>query len=131
MVGKSYCVETTDEQAPAPAPTPVSSSASSARSSAVPTLSMLTTSPKPVVTSSASKSTPPSTTTTSAGNGVETPQPTQPGMVSNCATFHYIGPNTVCSQVLSYRQISVADLYKWKPSVNADCSGLQKLVYVY
>jgi intracellular sulfur oxidation DsrE/DsrF family protein len=70
------------------------------------------------------------TTTTSAGNGVQTPQPTQPSMVTNCAKFHYIGPNTVCQQVLDYQKISLADLYRWNPSVNADCTGLQKLVNV-
>ncbi|KAH8629882.1 carbohydrate-binding module family 50 protein [Alternaria alternata] len=131
MVGRSYCVEVTDEPAPAPAPTSTSSSSSSVQSSSVPTPSTFSTSSKSVVTSSASRSTPPpTTTTTSAGNGVETPQPTQPGMVSNCAKFHYIGPNTVCSQVLSYQKISMADLYKWNPSVKADCTGLQKLVNV-
>ncbi|KAG9195645.1 hypothetical protein G6011_00766 [Alternaria panax] len=123
VVGKSYCVETTDEPA-APAPAPASSSASSVRSSAVPTPSTFTTSPKPVVTSSASKSTPPSTTTP-----MPTPTATK-GMVSNCAAFHYIGPNTVCSQVFSYQKISIEDLYRWNPSVNADCTGLQKLVNV-
>ncbi|XP_014561981.1 carbohydrate-binding module family 50 protein [Bipolaris victoriae FI3] len=132
VVGKSYCIETADEPvASDPAPAPASSSTSSVRSSAVPTPSTFTTSSVPVVTSSASRSTPPSTTTTtSAGNGVETPQPTQPGMVSNCNKFHYIDQNTVCSQVLSYQKISVADLFRWNPSVNADCTGLQKLVNV-
>lgn len=72
----------------------------------------------------------PTPTATKGNNGVETPLPTQPGMVSNCAAFHYIGPNTVCSQVLSYQKISMEDLYRWNPSVNADCTGLQKLVNV-
>ncbi|KAH6625097.1 LysM domain-containing protein [Boeremia exigua] len=102
-VGKSYCIETTDEPA---ASAPASASSSAALTSA-------------------------SSLRSSVGNnGIETPLPTQPGMVSNCAGFHYIGPNTVCSQVLSYQKISVGDLYRWNPSVNADCTGLQKMVNV-
>jgi hypothetical protein len=30
------------------------------------------------------------TPTTTAGNGIQTPQPTQPGMVTNCKKFHYV-----------------------------------------
>jgi hypothetical protein len=47
-------------------------------------------------------------------------------MVGNCNKFHFIGGNTVCGQVLSYQKISIEDLYRWNPSVNADCTGLQK-----
>lgn len=64
------------------------------------------------------------TTTTSAGNGVTTPTPTQPGMVGNCAKFHWVAQGTTCSQILSYNKISLADFATWNPSVKADCSGL-------
>jgi hypothetical protein len=63
------------------------------------------------------------TTTTSAGNGVATPQPTQPGMVTNCNKFHYVGSGVVCSQITSYNKISLADFVKWNPSVGSDCKG--------
>lgn len=42
------------------------------------------------------------TPTTSAGNGVQTPQPTQPGMVTNCKKFHYVAEDVGCSQIISY-----------------------------
>lgn len=68
--------------------------------------------------------------TTSAGNGVQTPQPTQPGMVTNCAKFHWVAPGVVCSQITSYQKISLADFVKWNPSVGSDCTGMQANVNV-
>jgi hypothetical protein len=70
------------------------------------------------------------TPTTSAGNGVQTPQPTQPGMVTNCARFHFIAPGVVCSQVTSFQKISLADFVKWNPTVRDDCTGMQANVNV-
>jgi hypothetical protein len=70
------------------------------------------------------------TPTTSAGNGVSTPQPTQPGMVTNCAKFHWIAPGVVCSQVTSFQKISLADFVKWNPTVKDDCTGMQANVNV-
>ncbi|KAL0940482.1 LysM domain-containing protein [Colletotrichum truncatum] len=64
------------------------------------------------------------TTTTAAGNGVQTPQPTQPGMVTNCNKFHWIAQGVSCSQVISYQKISLADFVKWNPTVGNDCSGM-------
>ncbi|CAN9202327.1 unnamed protein product [Alternaria alternata] len=45
------------------------------------------------------------TPTTSAGNGIQTPQPTQPGMVTNCKKSHYAETGVVCSQTTSYNHI--------------------------
>ncbi|KAM0339002.1 hypothetical protein ACHAPU_011103 [Fusarium lateritium] len=64
------------------------------------------------------------TTTTTAGNGVQTPQPTQPGMVSNCNKFHWIAKNVNCDQVISYQKITRADFVKWNPTVLDDCRGM-------
>lgn len=69
-------------------------------------------------------------TPTTPSNGVETPQPTQPGMVSNCNKFHWISPGDRCAQITSYEQISLADLFNWNPSVKSDCTGMQASVYV-
>ncbi|KAI8943233.1 hypothetical protein NX059_001255 [Plenodomus lindquistii] len=88
-------------------------------SSTVPTTS---TKPSAVITTT--------TSTTTAGNGVATPQPTQPNMVSNCAKFHWIAQGVSCSQITSYNKISLANFYAWNPSVNADCSGMWAEVYV-
>lgn len=70
------------------------------------------------------------TSTTAAGNGVVTPQPSQPGIVSNCATFHWIAAGVTCSQVLSYEKISLADFVKWNPIVGSDCTGIKADVNV-
>lgn len=70
------------------------------------------------------------TTTTTPGNGVATPQPTQPGMVTNCAKFHWVAPGVVCSQITSYQGISLADFVKWNPTVGSDCSSMQANVNV-
>lgn len=117
-VGKSYCVEALGEPAPAPSPSPISSSRS--------TLITSTTS-KPVVvpiSSTPTSTIPPTTTSTSVGNGVSTPMPTQPGMVGNCAKFHWIAKGVSCSQVISFQKITLADFVKWNPTVNDDCSGM-------
>lgn len=65
------------------------------------------------------------TTTTAAGNGVVTPQPTQPGMVSNCAKFHWIAAGVTCSQVISFQKITLADFVKWNPTIRSDCTGMK------
>ncbi|KAF2819907.1 hypothetical protein CC86DRAFT_398182 [Ophiobolus disseminans] len=117
VVGKSYCVEAVGE--PAPGPAPSSSPISSARpSSSAAASSTLLTSATP------SRTLPPTVTSTSVGNGVATPQPTQPGMVGNCAKFHWIAKGVNCDQVTSYQKITREDFVKWNPTVNADCSGM-------
>jgi hypothetical protein len=50
--------------------------------------------------------------------------PAQPGKVGNCAKFHWIAMGVVCSQVISYLKITLADLVKWNPTVKDDCSGM-------
>ncbi|ETS76430.1 hypothetical protein PFICI_11817 [Pestalotiopsis fici W106-1] len=70
------------------------------------------------------------TTTTTPGNGVTTPTPTQPGMVSNCQKFYFVSPGTSCSAVLAANSITLADLYAYNSGVGADCSGMWASVYV-
>jgi hypothetical protein len=81
-------------------------------------------------TASPTKAPTTTTTTTSAGNGIQTPQPTQPGMVTNCNKFHYIDAGVVCSQVISYQKITLQDFVKWNPTVGSDCTGMQAKVNV-
>ena len=71
-----------------------------------------------------------STKPTTTGNGVSTPLPTQPGMVTNCNKFHFINKGVVCTQVISYQRITRADFVAWKPTVKSDCSGMQAEVNV-
>ncbi|KAJ2981468.1 hypothetical protein NQ176_g2005 [Zarea fungicola] len=66
----------------------------------------------------------PDSTPTSPSNGIETPQPTQPGMVGNCNQFHHIFPGNTCDQITSYHHISQQDFAKWNPQVGAQCTGL-------
>ncbi|KAH4925438.1 hypothetical protein HBI24_196780 [Parastagonospora nodorum] len=72
----------------------------------------------------------PPTTTTTAGNGIQTPQPTQPGMVTICAKFHWVAPGVVCSQITGYQKISLEDFVKWNPTVGNDCKSMQANVNV-
>jgi hypothetical protein len=68
-------------------------------------------------------------TTTTAGNGIQTPQPTQPGMVTNCKKFHYADTGVVCSQITSYNKISLADFVKWNTGVGSDCKAMWAKTY--
>lgn len=115
QIGHSYCVEV------APQPSSISSSAPIATSAVQSTPMRSTAAPTPSTLSSRTSAKPSST---SAGNGVVTPQPTQPGMVSNCAKFHWIAKGVSCSQVISYQKITLADFVKWNPTVKDDCSGM-------
>ncbi|KAJ0159174.1 LysM domain-containing protein, partial [Colletotrichum tanaceti] len=78
----------------------------------------------PSTTTTTTTTTKPPVTTTAPGNGVTTPQPTQPGMVSNCNKFHWVAQGVTCSQILSYNGISLADFAKWNTGVGATCSGM-------
>lgn len=70
------------------------------------------------------------TSITSAGKGVQTLQPTQPAIVTNCAKFHWVAPGIMCSQITSYEKITLADLVKCNPTYGNDCSSLQADVNV-
>ncbi len=66
----------------------------------------------------------PTPTSTTPSNGVQTPQPTQPDMVKNCNSFHYIYKGNTCDQIASYHSITREQFARWNPRVGADCSGL-------
>ncbi|KAH8690433.1 hypothetical protein GQ44DRAFT_720227 [Phaeosphaeriaceae sp. PMI808] len=130
-VGKSYCVEVTGEPAPvsstfikSPTPTPTPTPTPAKSSSIIYSSSKPTVITSSTLFRSTSKSSSIASSTTSAGNGVQTPQPTQAGMVANCAKFYFVADGTSCSTVLSANGISIQDLYKWNPSVNSDCTGM-------
>jgi hypothetical protein len=99
-VGRSYCVEVTGE---------------------------------PIVTTSTAPTTPATTATpspTSSGNGIATPQPTQPSMVNNCDAFYFVPSDTNCDAIASSHSITPAQFLAWNPSVGNTCSGLWANVYV-
>ncbi|KAK6519718.1 hypothetical protein TWF506_000018 [Arthrobotrys conoides] len=68
--------------------------------------------------------------TTTAGNGINTPTPTQPGMVGNCNKFYFVQVNDGCSAVAPQAGIPTAKLYEWNPALNGDCTGLWADFYV-
>lgn len=70
-----------------------------------------------------------STTTTTTGNGISTPTPTQPGMVSNCNKFDFVNSGDSCSALASRNGISVANLILWN-NAGTDCTSLWALVYI-
>lgn len=70
------------------------------------------------------------TTTTSAGNGIQTSQPTQPGMVKNCKRFHYVAEGVLCSQITSFNKITLADFAKWNTGVGSDYRSMWAKTYV-
>lgn len=69
-------------------------------------------------------------TTTSAGNGITTPTPTQPGMVSDCEKFHYVSEGDTCGQIISYEKTNLASFTKWNTGVGSTCSNMWAKTHV-
>ncbi|RKK66494.1 hypothetical protein BFJ69_g15358 [Fusarium oxysporum] len=63
-------------------------------------------------------------TPTQPGNGVKTPSPIQPKMVSNCKKFHKVTSTTTCVSIQKYYKIAMAQLVKWNPTVGKGCDKL-------
>ncbi|KAF2108719.1 hypothetical protein BDV96DRAFT_556005 [Lophiotrema nucula] len=75
-------------------------------------------------------STPSTPTTTKPGNGISTPQPTQPNMVSNCDKFHFVVQDKDnCATIAAQYGISLAQFQAWNPSAGAQCGGLWANAY--
>ncbi|KAF3174018.1 hypothetical protein TWF225_005766 [Orbilia oligospora] len=71
---------------------------------------------------------PPVTTTT--GNGINTPIPTQPQMVSNCNKWYFVNSGDTCAVITSKTGATLAQLFAWNASIKSDCRGLWASVYV-
>ncbi|GKU22647.1 unnamed protein product [Fusarium langsethiae] len=63
-------------------------------------------------------------TPTKPSNGVRTPSPIQPGMVSNCKKFHPVASTTTCDSIKKYYKITMEQFVKWNPAVGSKCTGL-------
>ncbi|KAH7376631.1 hypothetical protein B0T11DRAFT_346723 [Plectosphaerella cucumerina] len=63
-------------------------------------------------------------TPTQPGNGVQTPQPTQQRMVTNCNKFDWVNDRETCDIVARRNGITVQQLQTWNPSVGSNCGGL-------
>ncbi|RYP08051.1 hypothetical protein DL766_010198 [Monosporascus sp. MC13-8B] len=68
-------------------------------------------------------------TPTDPGNGVETPQPIQSGMVGNCNTFHFVEKGQTCQVIAGLYSINVSQFTTWNPAVGKDCSSLWSDTY--
>lgn len=64
------------------------------------------------------------TTTTKPGNGITTPLPTQPGMVSNCNKFYLQKPGEYCSDMASKSGISLKQFTTWNTGVGDNCQSM-------
>lgn len=71
----------------------------------------------------------PPATSTMPSNGVQTPVPTQPGMVSNCNKFVFVKTDDSCASIASKAAISTSDFLKWNPQVGGQCKGLWANAY--
>ncbi|KAF5253349.1 hypothetical protein FANTH_1761 [Fusarium anthophilum] len=112
--GFSYCIQEKE------VPVPVSS-----------TTTKFTTAPPSSTTLVPSKTTPTKPSTTAVGgNGVETPNPIQPGMVSNCNKFYFVEQGDNCNAVSSKHGITLAQFTTWNPKLGTGCSGLWADVWV-
>lgn len=69
-------------------------------------------------------------TTPTPTNGVTTPLPTQPGMVSNCDRFYFVNTGDACQNIATANGITVADFVKWNPTVGDGCLGMWANAYV-
>jgi LysM repeat protein len=63
-------------------------------------------------------------TPTDPGNGIETPMPTQPGMVDNCDEFYMVVSGDTCDSITSRKGISKDQLTTWNTGIGSDCKGL-------
>ncbi|KAK3898880.1 hypothetical protein C8A05DRAFT_37524 [Staphylotrichum tortipilum] len=64
--------------------------------------------------------------TTTTGNGVATPAPIQPGMVTSCNKFYQVKSGDTCDAVAFWGGAPGTQWVKqWNPAVGADCRGLQ------
>ncbi|KAL6707905.1 hypothetical protein ACN47E_003579 [Coniothyrium glycines] len=123
-VGHSYCVEVSQEEPPPSNPT---------SSSATPSKTPVTSSTKAVITTPSPTPKPSSTaapTTTSApGNGISTPSPAQPTIVSNCDAFYFVKSGDTCDAIAAANGITAAQFAAWNPSAGTGCAGLWANAY--
>ena len=74
--------------------------------------------------------TPTTLTAAAAINAVATPSPIQPGMTSNCDSFHLVSSTDTCVTIASSAGITLANFYSWNPGVGSGCDTLWLGYYV-
>lgn len=63
-------------------------------------------------------------TPTSPGNGISTPSPAQPSMVSNCDAFYFVKAGDSCDSIASKHGITPAQFKDWNRGAGSSCTGL-------
>ncbi|UKZ79306.1 hypothetical protein TrVFT333_007056 [Trichoderma virens FT-333] len=64
------------------------------------------------------------TTTSSAGSGIATPSPFQPGMVTGCKKFYLVKSGETCAFIAENQGTTVDNIKKWNPQVGSSCTAL-------
>jgi hypothetical protein len=72
----------------------------------------------------------PTPSPTKPANGVQTPSPTQPGMVTNCKKFDYVKKDEYCDLIVRRNDISLASFVSWNSGVGSDCRIMWAETYV-
>lgn len=67
---------------------------------------------------------PPPTSTSSAGNGIATPTPFEPGMVGDCNKFYLVRSGDTCAGIASSQRVTVSQIENWNPQAGASCTDL-------
>ncbi|WQF90152.1 Putative LysM domain-containing protein [Colletotrichum destructivum] len=85
--------------------------------------------PEPTVEPTATSRPPAGSTTTSTptnpGNGVQTPEPWQPGMVDNCNRFYVVQAGDTCSTIASKTGVTISQLATWNTQIGGSaCTGI-------
>ncbi|PCD24494.1 hypothetical protein AU210_013613 [Fusarium oxysporum f. sp. radicis-cucumerinum] len=60
---------------------------------------------------------------TSPGNGIETPSPSQPGMVKNCDKFHKVTSGQTCAEIGVAYGVTAKRIQEWN-SLPSNCAGM-------
>ncbi|KAL8282909.1 hypothetical protein RB600_006079 [Gaeumannomyces tritici] len=81
--------------------------------------------PQPEPVPSPTRPSTPTASPTKPSNGIETPQPIQPGMVDNCNKFQLVKKGQNCNEIARQAGITLAQFVLWNPEVGGTaCSGL-------
>jgi hypothetical protein len=70
------------------------------------------------------------TTTTPPPGGVQTPTPTQPGMIAGCKKFDFVNKGDTCDVITKRNNITLANFVKWNSGVGSDCRSMWAEAYV-
>ncbi|KAH7369483.1 hypothetical protein B0T11DRAFT_338432 [Plectosphaerella cucumerina] len=109
--GRSYCIEAWDEP-DVPAVTTTTTGTSITQSQIVTTTTVVSTTQGETAT------------TTTAGTSVQTPQPIQPGMVSNCNRFYFVKSGDRCDAIAASAGINLSQFHDWNPLIGTECVGI-------